>query len=117
MSLRMVGGNSAASRTMLFATHQRISTVISTTANQQFPFQRSISSSTQPVTEDNHPRFYPAYVHHVSKTVLEHLQGARSDWLTEQGLDRGLRLNSNGTFVLQFPAKRGFDSGRIWYVQ
>jgi hypothetical protein len=57
----------------------------------------------------------PVYVHHVSKTVLQYLQEFRADWLTEQGLDRGLCLNSNGTFVLQFPSRRGFDAGQIWY--
>jgi hypothetical protein len=62
-------------------------------------------------------QFTATYVHRVSKTVLEHLQDSRSDWVQEQGLHRGLRINSNGTFVLHFPAKRGFDAGRIWYVQ
>jgi hypothetical protein len=58
--------------------------------------------------------FYPVYVHHVSKIALEHLQENRSDWLTEKGLDRGLHINPNGTFIMSFPAKKGFDSGRIW---
>ena len=55
------------------------------------------------------------YVHHVTKVVLQHLQENKADWLVEQGLDRGLRLNGNGTAVLHFPSKKkGFDSGRIW---
>jgi len=59
--------------------------------------------------------FHPVYVHQISKIVLEHLQDAHGMWLVEQELDRGLRLNTNGTFVLQFePRKRGFDAGRIW---
>jgi len=59
--------------------------------------------------------FHPVYVHRVSKAVLSHLQEAHSGWLAENGLDRGLRLNKNGTFVLNFQSRRkGFDAGRIW---
>ena len=66
---------------------------------------------------DSHLKnFTPVYVHHVSKLVLEHLQQNRSEWLLEKGLDRGLQINKNGTFVLSFPARKGFVSGRIWYV-
>jgi hypothetical protein len=58
-----------------------------------------------------------AYVHKISQTVLQHLQNTHHGWIVSQGLDRGLRLNPNGTFVLQFPnTSRGYDSGRIWYV-
>ena len=57
---------------------------------------------------------HTVYVHHVTKVVLQHLQESKADWLVQQGLDRGLRLNSNGTAVLQFPRKNGFDKGRIW---
>ena len=60
---------------------------------------------------------HPVYVHHVSKITLEYLQNHRSDWLVQKGLDRGLRIHPNGTFVLNFPARKGYDSGRIWYVR
>jgi hypothetical protein len=57
------------------------------------------------------------YVHQVSKTVLQHLQDRRSEWLVANGLDKRLHVNANGTFVLKFPPSRpGMDSGRIWYV-
>jgi len=59
----------------------------------------------------------PVYVHQISKTVLTHLQSEQRDWLEEMGLHRGLRLNANGTFVLQFPSRPGFDAGRIWCVR
>lgn len=58
----------------------------------------------------------PVYVHHISKTVLQHLQSECYEWLQQTGLNRGLRLNANGTFVLQFPERKGHDEGRIWCV-
>jgi hypothetical protein len=79
----------------------------------------SFSSSSLAILPEleQKPRFYPIYVHHVSKTVLQHLQGSHAPWLQEQGLDRGLRVNAKGTFVLHFPSQlhRG-DAGRIWCV-
>jgi hypothetical protein len=83
---------------------------ISATIDEQ-PEQQQPPSQQQPSFQ-----FTATYVHRVSKTVLEHLQDSRSDWLQDQGLHRGLRINANGTFVLHFPAKRGYDAGRIWYV-
>lgn len=56
------------------------------------------------------------YVHHVSKIALEHLQGERSDWVMQQGLDSGLTINPNGTFVLSFPLDVDQEAGKIWYV-
>jgi hypothetical protein len=70
--------------------------------------------------------FCPVYMHHVSQTVLAHLQQHYSGWLQENGLDSGLLLNSNGTFVLQYPvltetsatsSPTSVDTGRIWYVR
>jgi hypothetical protein len=75
----------------------------------------SSSSSSSLVEAENSP-VPPLYVHHVSKSVLEYLQETRSDWLVEEGLDRGLRVISNGTFVLHYPSRPGFDAGRIWCV-
>jgi hypothetical protein len=60
------------------------------------------------------PGFYPVYVHHISKIALEHLQGVQADWVVEQGLDSGLTINSNGTFLLTFPTVQGRETGRIW---
>jgi hypothetical protein len=94
--------------------------------------QRQSAATTQ--------RRRSVYVHHISQTILRHLQDERHDWLVAHGLDRGLRLNANGTFVLQFPAPPPpppppptsnsrttttttnhflgsiADGGRIWYV-
>ena len=74
------------------------------------PLARSYyGSSTQ--EED---KIFPVYIHHVSKIVLQHLQDAQGEWLTRQGLDRGLHIKSNGTFLLNFPARQGYDAGKIW---
>jgi len=73
---------------------------------------RALSSQNAAETE---PRFYPVYVHHLSKVCLEHLQNSRSDWLEKEGLARGLQLNNDGTFTLHFPrTNEGGDNGRIW---
>lgn len=85
----------------------------------------SSSSSSQPFpTGQGPPPFFPVYVHHVSQTVLQHLQDKHASWLTRYGLDRGLRLNANGTFVMLFPSSSPTttttatadreDAGRIW---
>lgn len=75
---------------------------------------RSTVDAREP--ENNPKGFYPVYVHHVSKIALQHLQEKRSDWLIGSGLNRGLHISPNGTFIMSFPAKKGFDSGRIWCV-
>eukprot|EP00977_Amphora_coffeiformis_P003959 scaffold793_cov161-Amphora_coffeaeformis.AAC.11 len=80
-------------------------------------FSTQGGSSSSAVEAEQPPLVNSIYVHHVTKIVLQHLQETKADWLVRQGLDRGLRLKSNGTAVLQFPPKQGFDSGgRIWYV-
>ena len=43
------------------------------------------------------------YIHPLSQIVLEHLQSHHSQWIQQVGLDTGLRLNKDGTFVLRFP--------------
>ena len=64
------------------------------------------------VDESNQPKnFFPVYVHHVSKIVLEHLQESRADWLLENGLDRGLYINPNGTFAMHFPPASATGAG------
>jgi hypothetical protein len=77
--------------------------------------QRFRSTNVSARDDENYPKgFYPVYVHHVSKIALEHLQTSRSDWVVEKGLYRGLHINPNGTFSMSFPARKGFDAGRIW---
>lgn len=44
------------------------------------------------------------YIHPLSQIVLEHLQSRHSQWVTNMGLDTGLKLNKDGTFVLRFPS-------------
>jgi hypothetical protein len=73
--------------------------------------ERSLSAEKQ---QSDNDKISSVYVHHVSKTVLQHLQQSHAEWLSETGLDQGLRLKSNGTFVLEFPSKRGRHAGRIW---
>lgn len=50
------------------------------------------------------------YVHPLSQIVLEHLQDTRRDWVTRNGLDRGLTIQRDGTFELRFPS----SDARIW---
>jgi hypothetical protein len=79
-----------------------------------FDQKRGFRSEGARAEEKQTKDFFPVYVHHVSKVTLEYLQNGKSDWLIEKGLDRGLQINSNGTFVLNFPSKKGFDAGKIW---
>ena len=53
------------------------------------------------------------YVHPLSQLVLEHLQTSRSDWIQRTGLDKGLVLQKDGTFLLKFPSYET-DQSRIW---
>eukprot|EP00526_Cylindrotheca_closterium_P020526 CAMPEP_0113617050 /NCGR_PEP_ID=MMETSP0017_2-20120614/8567_1 /TAXON_ID=2856 /ORGANISM="Cylindrotheca closterium" /LENGTH=212 /DNA_ID=CAMNT_0000526407 /DNA_START=45 /DNA_END=684 /DNA_ORIENTATION=+ /assembly_acc=CAM_ASM_000147 len=78
-------------------------------------FRSTVSSQAAPVDDENYPKgFYPIYVHNVSKVALERLQKDHSSWVASKSLDSGLHINPNGTFTLSFPAREGFDSGRIW---
>ena len=63
--------------------------------------------------KDNNPPEKVEYVHPLSQLVLEHLQTTRSDWVERNGLDRGLELQSDGTFILKFPSYDE-DRARIW---
>lgn len=73
---------------------------------------RALSTQNAASTDS---RFYPIYVHHLSKVCLEHLQDSRSEWLEQEGLSRGLQLNNDGTFTLHFPRTDDqVDNGRIW---
>lgn len=91
----------------------------------------SLDEPSSTVTaEQPNIKMHAVYVHHVTKVVLKHLQEHQSEWLIDHGLDRGLRLNANGTAILQFPSSSSstgttnghsgtsssVGSGRIWYV-
>lgn len=85
------------------------------TAGSLLSHARMFSSDEARRDEDKQTKnFHPVYVHHISKLTLEYLQNQKYDWLLEKGLDRGLRINQNGTFVLSFPAQKGLDTGKIW---
>jgi hypothetical protein len=51
-----------------------------------------------------------APMHPASQIVLKHLQGGWANWTQSKGLDRGLSINNDGTFNLDFP-QYGW---RIW---
>lgn len=90
-------------------------------ASPAVPHQRCFSSSNEEpqASPSQQSEVFSVYTHYVSKIVLQHLQDARAGWLVEQGLDRGLQINSNGTFVLHFPSNcssGSADGGKIWYV-
>jgi hypothetical protein len=71
------------------------------------------SSAQVQRTED--AKFCPVYVHHLSKVVLEHFQSNHGEWVVNRRLEKGLKLNPDGTFVLRFPASEGRkENGRIW---
>lgn len=57
---------------------------------------RSSSSSSQSFTQE--------YVHPLSQIVLEHLQNQHSEWVQLMGLNKGLELRKDGTFILRFPS-------------
>lgn len=49
------------------------------------------------------------YIHPLSQIVLEHLQSHHSEWLNRMGLERGLEVKKDGTFVLRFPRDGGAE--------
>jgi hypothetical protein len=73
---------------------------------------RKIGTNSNYQDEGNDRRFHPVYVHHLSKVALEHLQNQQSEFVIQNKLETGLRLNPDGTFVIHFPS----HDGRIWYV-
>ena len=72
----------------------------------------STSISNRVVSNTSTKAMRMAPMHPASQKVLKHLQSSWSDWTKAKGLDRGLRINEDGTFNLDFP-KHGW---RIWYV-
>jgi hypothetical protein len=53
------------------------------------------------------------YIHPLSKLVLEYFQTDQSNFLSKHGLDKGLHIENDGTFILKFPSYHE-DKGRIW---
>ena len=51
------------------------------------------------------------YTHPLSQIVLEHLQSNHSAWIEQSGLNTGLTVNQDGTFVLRFPNPNGETVG------
>ena len=92
--------------------------------------QATTTTSSSQQQQEQPSEVFLVYTHHVSKIVLQHLQDVRAGWLVEQGLDRGLQIKSNGTFLLHFPPSTttttggaggpgdepSRDGGKIWYV-
>lgn len=70
------------------------------------PFSNGNDNNTSPEKAE--------YVHPLSQLVLEYLQTTRASWVERNGLDRGLKLQRDGTFVLKFPSFEQ-DGARIWY--
>mmetsp|Transcript_12484 Transcript_12484/g.24883 ORF Transcript_12484/g.24883 Transcript_12484/m.24883 type:complete len:154 (+) Transcript_12484:168-629(+) len=52
----------------------------------------------------------PAYVHPLSQIILEHLQKSKAGWIEKHGVDRGLRIEKDGSFQISFPE----NQGKIW---
>uniref|UniRef100_A0A7S0AE71 Uncharacterized protein n=1 Tax=Minutocellus polymorphus TaxID=265543 RepID=A0A7S0AE71_9STRA len=76
---------------------------------------REFSSSSTDAEEKQDVPFSRVYTHPLSQVMLEHLQNAHGDWLVRNGLNRGLTINRDGSFCIQFPAAYpGDESGRIW---
>jgi hypothetical protein len=51
------------------------------------------------------------YIHPLSQIVLEHLQSSHSEWIRRMGLDKGLELKKDGTFILRFGNNGGDADG------
>ena len=81
---------------------------LSCTSTRMFIMSRSNAFSTS--SETSSALFTKSeYIHPLSQIVLERLQSHHSHWVQYTGLDRGLKLNKDGTFVLRFPT--GDDDG------
>ena len=49
------------------------------------------------------------YIHPLSQIVLEHMQSQHSRWVEQSGLNTGLTVNKDGTFLLRFPRSNNDD--------
>jgi hypothetical protein len=96
---------SAASSKLLLRSSSRSSAAASLSArrNQAFITTRQFVAHPEKVE----------YVHPLSQLVLEYLQNDRSDWIVSHGLDRGLTVHRDGTFLIKFPSYEK-DMSRIW---
>eukprot|EP00545_Synedropsis_sp_CCMP1620_P012836 CAMPEP_0119013684 /NCGR_PEP_ID=MMETSP1176-20130426/8747_1 /TAXON_ID=265551 /ORGANISM="Synedropsis recta cf, Strain CCMP1620" /LENGTH=161 /DNA_ID=CAMNT_0006966793 /DNA_START=18 /DNA_END=503 /DNA_ORIENTATION=- len=93
----------SASRTLLLRSSRRLPAA-SAGSNQAF------------VVNTRHLALLPdkvEYVHPLSQLVLEYLQTDRSDWIVSHGLDKGLTVHRDGTFLIKFPSYDK-DMARIW---
>ena len=55
------------------------------------------------------------YVHPLSQLVLDYLQKEKSNWIATHGLNQGVEVGADGTFLIKFPS-HDKDNARIWYV-
>ena len=53
-------------------------------------------------------------IHPLSQIVLEHLQSSHSKWIQRMGLEQGLDVKQDGTFVLRFANREGETAESIW---
>ena len=49
------------------------------------------------------------YIHPLSQIVLEHMQLQHGRWVEKSGLNTGLTVNKDGTFLLRFPRSNNDD--------
>mmetsp|Transcript_29740 Transcript_29740/g.69771 ORF Transcript_29740/g.69771 Transcript_29740/m.69771 type:complete len:172 (+) Transcript_29740:3-518(+) len=81
------------------------------------PTTQEFSSSSTNVEEKQDVTFSRVYTHPLSQVVLEHLQNVHGDWMIRKGLHRGLTIDRDGSFCINFSADYPGDdtrSGRIW---
>mmetsp|Transcript_29348 Transcript_29348/g.60113 ORF Transcript_29348/g.60113 Transcript_29348/m.60113 type:complete len:277 (-) Transcript_29348:34-864(-) len=69
------------------------------------------TNSNKNTTTANPSKPQYQYIHPLSQIVLEHLQSRHASWVQKMGLEEGLKLNENGTFVLRFPGDDNDEEG------
>jgi len=97
------------------------SSVIVTTNHRPFSSSNNNNNNNNNTNHTVEPEKIE-YVHPLSQIVLEHLQCQRSDWIQQQGLERGLDIHRDGTFTITFPSPSKNDpevvppstTDRIW---
>ncbi|CAJ1945569.1 unnamed protein product [Cylindrotheca closterium] len=78
------------------------STATATAATPFTPFTTTrLLSSTSKSNDDKYFQ-RTSFVHPLSQVVLEYLQAKKGGWLLQQGLDRHLTINPDGSFQLQY---------------
>ena len=63
---------------------------------------RNNSPQRRTISDITNSEYKSEYIHPLSQIVLEHLQSTHSDWVQRMGLDKGLQVKKDGTFVLRF---------------